>query len=97
MSRIKGIEFNDVTLQLTSYHPLSHVHFSGHSIATLTGTITNHNQNNTAGVAKSTETNTTVSLGGVASCCNLQRERERERGMILNVIVFVLRVWRRAN
>jgi len=67
-----------------------HSHSTGHSIATLAGTITNHNQNATAGVANSSDTNTTVSLDGMASCCNLQREREE---MIVNIIVLVVRVW----
>jgi hypothetical protein len=36
-------------------------------MATLTGTITNHNQNITAGVANSSDSNTTVSFDGMAS------------------------------
>jgi len=51
--------------------PESHQHSSRHSIATLAGCITNHNQNITAGVANSSDTTTTVSLSGVAICCNL--------------------------
>jgi len=43
--------------------------------ANLVGRITNHNQNIAAGVANSSDTNSTVSLGGMASCCNLHRER----------------------
>jgi len=61
-------------IYLNSRHgipPESHQHSSGHSIATLAGLITNHNQNITAGVANSSDINTTVSLDGVASCCNL--------------------------
>jgi hypothetical protein len=37
--------------------------------------ITNHNQKITAGVANSSDTTTTVSFDGMASCCNLYRER----------------------
>ena len=33
--------------------------------------------------------NTTVSRDGMASCCNVQGEKE----MIVNVTVFVVRVW----
>jgi microcompartment protein CcmL/EutN len=58
-----------------------HSHSSGHSFAILTGTITNHNQHITAGVASSRDTNTTVSLEVMASC-NLQIEE-----VIMNVIV----------
>jgi hypothetical protein len=36
--------------------------------------ITSHNQNITAGVANSSDTNTTVNLDGMACCCNLQTE-----------------------
>jgi hypothetical protein len=50
------------------------LHSSGHSIAILAGTTTNHNQNTKAGVANSSDTNTTDSFDGMASCCNLQRE-----------------------
>jgi len=59
---------------MTWYSSGSHLHSSGHSIATLAGRTTNHNQNITAGVANSSDTNTTVSLDGMASCCNLNRE-----------------------
>jgi len=38
--------------------------------------ITNHNQDMTAGVANSSDTNTTVRLDGMASCCNLHRDRK---------------------
>jgi hypothetical protein len=72
------------------YPAASHNHSSGHSIATLAGTITIHNQNTTAGVANSSDTNTTVSLDGMASCCNLQRE-----DLTVNVAVLVVRVWGR--
>jgi hypothetical protein len=66
---------NGGLLQEMWYTAVSHKHSSGHSIATLAGTITNHNQNITAGVANSSDTNTTVSLDGMASCCNQHRER----------------------
>jgi len=46
---------------VSQWHPL------GHKIATLAGTITKHNQNATAGVANSSDTNSTVSLEGMAS------------------------------
>jgi len=49
-----------------------HRQFSGHNIATFTGTITNHNQDIKTGVAKSSDINITVSLDDIASCCNLQ-------------------------
>ena len=45
-------------------------------------------QNTTAGVANSSDTNNTVILDGKSSCSNLEREE-----MILNVTVFVVRVW----
>jgi hypothetical protein len=72
--RIEETEVNDVLTHMTWYPPASHLHSSGISIATLAGTITNHNQNITAGIANSNDTNATVSLDGVASCCNLERE-----------------------
>jgi len=72
---IKGTAVNDESLQKTWYPPASHMHSLGHSIATLAGWTTNHNQNVTAGVANSSDTNTTVTLDGMASCCNLHRER----------------------
>ena len=71
----KGTAFNDVPSQSTTHPPVSHLHSSGHSIATLAGRINNHNQNIRGGVANSSDTNTSVSLDGMASCCNLQRER----------------------
>jgi len=71
---------------------VSHRHSSGHSTATLAGTITNHNQNATAGVVNSSDISTTFSLDGMARCCDLQRERNRVE-QILNVTVFVVRVW----
>jgi hypothetical protein len=76
---------------VTWYPPGSHRHSSGHSIATLTGRITNQNQNVTAGVANSSDTTTTVCLDGMASCYDLLREE-----LILNVTVFVVRDWGRA-
>jgi hypothetical protein len=66
---------------------LSHSHPSGHSIATLAGTNTNHNQKITAGVANNIDTKTTATLNDVASGCNLQGERDE---IILNVTVFVV-------
>ena len=86
---INGAAVKDGPLQLAKYPPCSHLHPSGHSTATLAGRITNQNQNTTAGAANSSDTNNTVRLDGVASCWNLQREREE---MILNVIVLVVRV-----
>jgi hypothetical protein len=66
---------NDALLHVTWYPPGTHRHTSGHSIFTLAGTITNHNQNKKAGVANRSNTNTTFSLDDMASCCNLQREK----------------------
>ena len=76
---MKGSAVNDLLEHSTKYPVGSHLHPSGHCIATLAGRITNLNQNATTGVAKSRDTNTTVSLDGMASCCNMHRERERER------------------
>ena len=73
---INGAAVKDGPLQLAKYPPCSHLHPSGHRIVTLAGRITNHNQNTTAGVANSSDTNTTVSLDGMASCCDLHRERK---------------------
>jgi len=75
IGKIKGILFNDELEQSTWYSPIPHQHFSGHSIATLAGRITNHNQNVTAGNANSSNTNTTVIRDGIANCCNQQRQR----------------------
>ena len=88
VGKIEGILFSGCIEQATWYNTGSCLHFSGHSTATLAGTITNHNQNTRAGVANSIDTNTTVSLDGMASCCDLQREE-----LILNVIVFVFSTW----
>jgi hypothetical protein len=55
--------------------PGSYQHSTGNCIANLIGWITIQNQNITAGVENISDTNTTVSLDGMASCCNLQRER----------------------
>jgi urease accessory protein UreF len=55
-------EFKGVPEQMTSYPTGSHSHSLGHSIAILAGRITNHNQNIMAGVANSSDTNTTVNL-----------------------------------
>jgi hypothetical protein len=87
---IKVTAVNDALSQSTSYPPMSHSHPSGQSIATLVGTITNHSQNITAGVANSKDSNSTVRLDGMASCCKLQREK-----IVLNNNWLVVRVcWR---
>jgi hypothetical protein len=44
---------------------------SGHGVATLPGTITNHNQNMTTDAVNSSDSNSTDSLDEVASCWNL--------------------------
>jgi hypothetical protein len=75
VKEIKGTAVNDAKEQSTQYPPVSHLHLSGHSIATLAGRVTNHNQNIITGVANSSDTNTKVRLDGMKSCCNLQRER----------------------
>ena len=90
MRWIKGTRFNDIPSHLTLYPPGSHRHFSGQSFATLAGSITNHNQNITAGDVISSDTSTIVSHYGMANCCILHREREE---LILNVTVFVVRIW----
>ena len=88
VGKTEGILFSGDIEQATWYSTGSCLHSTGHSNVTLARTITNHNQNTTTGVANTSDTNTTVSLDGMASCCNLQREREK---LILNVTVFVLR------
>jgi hypothetical protein len=75
VGKIKGILFDDEIEQATWYLPGSFQHSTGHCVANLVGWITTQNQNITAGVADSSDTNTTVSIDGMASCCNLQRER----------------------
>jgi hypothetical protein len=75
VGKIRRILFNEEIEQATWYLPGSFQHSTGHGIANLVGWITTQNQNITAGVANSSDTNTTVSLDGKASCCNLQRER----------------------
>ena len=72
--------FNPESKECTYYPIETHKYVSEHIIATLASTITNHNQNIKAAFANSNETNnrdtnTTVSLDGMASCCNLHRER----------------------
>jgi hypothetical protein len=62
--------------QLIRYPSLRHVHFSGHTVVSVTCWINNLTQNMTAGVANSSDSNTTVSLDGMASCCNLHREKD---------------------
>ena len=74
VGRINEILFKDDSEQSTRFPLVSHQHSSGHSIATLAGCITNNYQNITAGAANISDTNTTVSLDGLASCCNLHRE-----------------------
>ena len=76
LGMIEGILFNPESEQFTLYPSLSHLHSSGHCIATLVGSVTNHNQNIITGVANSNDTNTTVSLDGMAMFCNLHTERE---------------------
>jgi len=108
VSWIKGIGFTDRNLHMTLYPPVSHRHPSGHNIATLAGTITKYNQNIRAGVANSSDTNTTVSFDGMESCCNLHRQRGNyseycvvvrvwgvryREELILNITVFIVRVW----
>ena len=65
---INGVAVNDGPSHQTRCFLGSHLHFSGHRFASLPGTITNH-------VANSSDTNTAVSLDGMASCCNLHIER----------------------
>jgi hypothetical protein len=71
----KGILFNPEPEQFTNKQFKSHVLSSGHINSTLPDRITNQNQNITTGVAISSDTKTTVSLDGMAGCCNLHRER----------------------
>jgi hypothetical protein len=63
--------FDDEPEQSTWYPLGSHRHSSGYSISTLAGRITSRNQNMTAGVANSSDTNTTVNLDGMARFCNM--------------------------
>ena len=75
----KGKWFDDVPEHVLKYLPVPHLHYSGHSIATLAGTITNQNQNTKAGEAIRSDISNTVIFDCMASCCKLQRERESER------------------
>jgi hypothetical protein len=59
--------FNVELEQLTEYPSLSHLHSSRHADASVVGWIINHNQNTTAGVANSSDTNSTVRLDDMAS------------------------------
>jgi hypothetical protein len=68
--------FNAESEQLMKSPFNSHLHSSEQFVTTLAGRITNHNQNITTGVATSNDTNTMTSLDGMASCCNLHRERK---------------------
>jgi hypothetical protein len=77
VGKIKGKLSNGELKHATLYPPGAHLHPSGHNLAALARTITNHNQNMTAGVATSSDTNTTVSLDGMSSCCNLHTESNR--------------------
>ena len=72
----KEIAVNDGPIYLTWYPSKSHPHPTGHSIATLTGRITNHTQKIIVGVASSSESKTTVRLDGIANSSNLQGERK---------------------
>ena len=74
---IMGTGFNDVPLQLIQYPPGSHRHPSGHNIAILAGTNTNHNPKITADDANKSDTKTTATLDDMASGCDLQKQRER--------------------
>jgi len=75
VGKISGILFNDEIEQSTWYPPGSYHHSTGHSIDSLVGWITTQNQNITEGLVNNSDTNTTVSLDGMANCCNLHRER----------------------
>jgi hypothetical protein len=67
--RVKGrVDVSDWPEHFTNDPATSHQHSSGHINATFTGTITNHNQKTTAGVANSSDSNTTGSFDDMASC-----------------------------
>jgi hypothetical protein len=84
--RIDGAMFNDEPLHETWYSPVSQLHSSGHPIATLAGSITNHNQNTAVDVANSSDTNSTTSVDGMAGCCNLHRQ---ELMLIVTVLLYI--------
>jgi hypothetical protein len=86
---IAGTGLNDVPEHETEYPPVSHSHPSGQSIATLAGTITNHNQKIKAGDVNTSDTKTTARLDDMASGCNLKGERDE---VILNVTAIAVRV-----
>jgi hypothetical protein len=73
VGNIRGILFNDEIEPATWYPPASYQHSTRYCIANLVRWITTQNQNITAGLANSSDTNTTVSLDGMVSCCNLHR------------------------
>jgi hypothetical protein len=75
VGKIKGILFNDEIEQATWYLPGSYQHSRGNCIGNLVALITIQNENITAGLANSSDTNITFSLDGMVSCCNLQRGR----------------------
>jgi hypothetical protein len=79
VGKFDGILFNPEFKQSTMYPSAAHLNSSGHTISNLVVKFTNHNQNITAGVVTSSDNKTTVSLDGMVTCCNLQREREGER------------------
>jgi hypothetical protein len=88
----EGTAVNGVLVHVTRYFSGSHSHPSGLPTADIAGRITNHNQNITADVANSSDSNRTMRVDGMASGCNLQREREE---LIVSVVVFVVRTgWR---
>jgi len=63
---------------------VSNLHPAGNGLATVTGRITKHKQNIREAVEKSSESNTTVILDGIARCAVTCRERERNcYGMLL--------------
>jgi len=72
---IKEIAVNDGPIYLTWYPSNSHSHSTGHSMATLAGRLTKHNQKIRRGVASSSDSKTTFRLDGMANSSNLQRER----------------------
>jgi hypothetical protein len=74
---------------------LCHTCIPQDTVLPLLQTRSQPNHNIKAGVANSSDTNTTFSLDVMASCCNLQRERESEE-LVSNHSVFVVRFsWRK--
>jgi hypothetical protein len=72
-----GTLFNDELEQIILLPPGSHQHPSGHRHATLAGTISNQAQNISTVDLRSV-TNTTLTLDGTTTCCNLHRELKHE-------------------